>query len=430
MKRVIVLSAALCFCSLLFANDIVGAWSGTLNVSDASMRLILHIQQTDEGYSATMDSPDQAATGIVMSHVSYMENRLIVELRVAGMKYEGTLNGDVIHGTFAQAGQVFPLDLNRISTQPVRVDEETEAVSVFEESDLRLKTSTGTIYATLTLPKTDDSLPVALIVAGSGPTDRNGNNPSMTHNAYKMLAHELANRGIASLRYDKRGIAHSAAAVESEDQLRFDDYVNDARAWLELLAADGRFSQCVVIGHSEGSLVGMLAADKADKMISISGPGRSADELLKEQLKAYPEALRAKAYPAIDRLAAGERVHMDAEMQKESLLVALFRPAIQPYLISWFAYKPQEVIRDMTIPVLIVQGTTDIQVPVEEANRLKEAQPKAHLCVLDGMNHVLKTAPNDRSANLATYNQPELPLTDGLVERIVQFIASDYSSFQ
>lgn len=430
MKRFLVLSAALCFCSLLFANEIVGTWSGTLNVSDASLRLIFHIQQTEDGYSATMDSPDQAASGIVMSHASYVDHKLIVELRVAGMRYEGILDGDGIHGTFTQTGQGFPLDLKKTSTQQVPVAENSYDASVFEESDLRLKTPTGMIYATLTLPKTKGSMPVALIVAGSGPTDRNGNNPSMTHNAYKMLAHKLAHRGIASLRYDKRGIAHSAAAVESESLLRFDDYVNDARAWLELLAADGRFSQRVVIGHSEGSLVGMLAADKADKMISISGPGRSADVLLKEQLLAYPEPLRANAFLIIDRLVAGERVSLDAAMQKESLLVALFRPEIQPYLISWFAYNPQEVIRDMTIPVLIVQGTTDVQVPVEDANRLKEAQPKAHLCVLDGMNHVLKTAPVERSANLDTYNQPELPLAEGLVERVVSFIVSDYSSFQ
>jgi pimeloyl-ACP methyl ester carboxylesterase len=239
----------------------------------------------------------------------------------------------------------------------------------------------------------------------------------MTCNAYKKLAHELAVNHIASLRYDKRGIAESAAAVENESDLIFDDYVNDVRDWVKLMKQDKRFNKIILIGHSEGSLIAIIASENVDKVISIAGPGRSADALLKEQLLAQPKELQDLAFPIIDKLVKGEKVE-----NVNPLVASLFRPSVQPYLISWFKYDPQKEIKKLKIPVLIIQGSNDIQVSVKDAELLSAAKPDSKLILIDKMNHVLRSVDGDRQANLATYNNASLPLADGLVKNITDFI--------
>ena len=277
------------------------------------------------------------------------------------------------------------------------------------------------LHGTLTLPHGDGPVPVALIIAGSGPTDRDGNNPAMVNNALKWLAHELAAQGVASLRYDKRGIGQSTGDGVDESQLRFEHYINDARAWLTFLADDSRFSKRWVIGHSEGSLIGMVAAHQSDVdgFVSLAGVGESADQTLKRQLASQPEPYRSQMMTMIDELASGELIG-----EVDPIFAALFRQSVQPYLISWFRYDPAEEISVLENPVLIVQGTTDLQVGLEDANKLAKANADAELVIIEGMNHVLKEAPMDRAANLATYTQGDMPLADGLIDNIVNFIFS------
>lgn len=434
MKR-IPSSILLFFVSLLaFGQGVTGDWSGTLSVGPQSLRLVFHITQTDDGYAATMDSPDQGAKGIAMSHVTFTDNILTVELRVAGISFKGKPEGPTIKGTFSQAGKDFPLLLTKSVEQhdtalatgptgtnkdnPTQNREKIEAENAFlTETLVQITINTGVLKGTLTLPKTFQKGTIALIIAGSGPTDRDGNNPTMRCDTYKQMAHALAKAGIASLRYDKRGIAQSAATVEREEDLSFDLYVNDAKAWMKWAKKDTRFTQRVIIGHSEGSMIGMLATEEADKFISIAGPGRPAHEVLKEQLMAAPNPFGDKALLKVDSLAAGFTV--TAASNEEMML---FRPSVQPYLRSWFKYDPRTVLAAIKKPILLLQGGTDIQVPVEDAKRLAAAQPNAKLVILEGMNHVLKSAPLDRASNLATYNKPEWPLTDGLMEAITTFI--------
>lgn len=271
------------------------------------------------------------------------------------------------------------------------------------------------IHGSLMVPDIDGPMPVALIIAGSGPTDRNGNNPMMTNNALKMVADGLANEGIASVRYDKRGVAESLVEGLDESTLRFEHFIEDAQAWLEFLEEDQRFSSRWVIGHSEGSLIGMVAAQQsgADGFISLAGVGESADLTLKRQLSTQPEPFRGQMMEMIDQLKAGELLGA-----VDPMFNALFRESVQPYMISWFAYDPTEWIAKLNVPVLIVQGTTDLQVTVEDANKLSAAQPEAQLLVIEGMNHILKEAPLERGANLVTYNQGDLPLAEGLIDSV------------
>ena len=282
------------------------------------------------------------------------------------------------------------------------------------ELDQTLQTSTGELSGTLTVPILKGTFPVALIIAGSGPTDRNGNNPQMKNNSLLLLAHELAAQGIASLRYDKRGIGKSASAMISEEQLSFENYVEDANAWASELNADARFNRLIIVGHSEGSLIGMLASEKADVFVSLAGAGRSIDFILKEQLaeqlSGKKKLLRA-ANEGLSKLKEGKLVE-DAPVE----LFGLFRPSIQPYMMSWMKYDPAVEIWNLKIPIVIVQGTTDLQVKEEDAVILFKAHPlNARLIIIENMNHVLKIAPLDRAKNIETYSNPELPLAPELL---------------
>jgi pimeloyl-ACP methyl ester carboxylesterase len=241
----------------------------------------------------------------------------------------------------------------------------------------------------------------------------------MKNNSLKMLSDSLLSHGIASLCYDKRGIAESVAAGSDESALRFENYIDDAVAWIEKLKSDNRYNKIIVIGHSEGSLIGMIAAARAnaDGFISMAGAGFKAGDILKTQLAAQPEAIKNACYSAIDSLEAGKTVS-----EVNPMLYSLFRPSVQPYLISWFKYDPRVEIRKISKPVLILQGTTDIQVSVQDAENLKEALPTATLSIIDGMNHILKDAPADRQANIATYSEPDLPIDKELIKDIVDFI--------
>ncbi|MFT3908622.1 MAG: alpha/beta hydrolase [Ferruginibacter sp.] len=294
-----------------------------------------------------------------------------------------------------------------------------QADSSFIETPVTLHTSTGDIFGTLTVPKNKSVMPVALMIAGSGPTDRNGNNPAIkgANNNFKLMAEAMADAGIASLRFDKRGIAESVKAMKKEADLRFDDYINDAEAWIDLLKKDKRFIKIIIIGHSEGSLVGMVAAKQADKYISMAGAGRSIDIILKEQLSSKPPEAKEVYYSVLDSLKAGIVVK-NIKFQYYDLL----RPSIQPYMISWIKYDPQVEIKKLTIPVLILQGTHDLQVKVEDAKKLSEAYPKATLVLVQNMNHVLKIVTGDTEENIKAYGDPSLPLAPLLIKTVIDFI--------
>jgi hypothetical protein len=288
-----------------------------------------------------------------------------------------------------------------------------------EKTNFTYQSPAGAIYGTLAMPATDKKVPVVLIIAGSGPTDRNGNQPTLRCNTYKMLADSLLKEGIASLRYDKRGIGESQAAVKSEDEMRFGDMVDDAAGMIKQLKADNRFSKIIIAGHSEGSLIGMIAAGRVpvNGYISLAGAGLTANKLIEKQMEAQMREKIPAARILMDSLLHGYKVsNIDPQ------LTHLFRPSIQPYLISWYQADPQKEIKKVVAPILILQGTTDIQVDEANAEQLKLAAPKATLKMITGMNHILKQAPADRDLNMATYNNPEIPLCPGLMPAIYQFI--------
>lgn len=263
---------------------------------------------------------------------------------------------------------------------------------------------------------------MALIIAGSGPTDRNGNDKSLgvDTDCYELLAQYLVQRGIASLRYDKRGAGDDFVLALPESQLRFQTYVSDALQWGRELRHDPRFSTLTVIGHSEGSLIGMLAARRipADTFVSIAGAGERASKLLLTQLKPkLPGSLYRTAQAIVAQLTVGRTV-----AQIPQSLDLLFRPSVQPYLISWFRYDPAREIARLGMPVLIMQGERDLQVSARDARALYRADPAATLILIPAMNHVMKDVGRSNADNMRAYGEPSLPVDATLARSISGFI--------
>lgn len=289
-----------------------------------------------------------------------------------------------------------------------------------KEEDVVLKTETGDIKGKFLLPKRNDSKTVVLLIAGSGPTDMNGNNMMMQNNSLKMFAESLVESGIATLRFDKRGVASSMGAIKKEADLRFQDYIDDANAWVELLSKDKRFEKIIIAGHSEGSLIGAVVTTESEsvsKYISLAGIGEPAYTTIRKQLGAQPDEVKEPAFKILDELEKGNMVK-----DIPPAMMSIFRPNIQPYIISWFKYNPLDIFAKIKVPTLVVQGTTDIQVEVENAHLLKASNSLCEELIIDGMNHILKEAPEDRAGNIATYSKSDLALHKDLMKPIVYFI--------
>ena len=230
----------------------------------------------------------------------------------------------------------------------------------------------------------------------------------------------LARHGIATLRYDKRGIGASTSAGLREADLRLDDYVDDATAWLRQLRADPRFAKVMMAGHSEGALIAMLACRQAqvDGCVLIAGVGSALDDVLRAQLK--PRL-------APDLYAQNERILLALKRGEQvgdvpPALLSLYRPAVQLYLISSLKADPRVAVAALRMPVLILQGTTDVQVSVADAQALSAAAPSARLVIVPGMNHVLKLVGGDLARQLPSYGDPSLPLAPALVEALTGFV--------
>lgn len=303
-----------------------------------------------------------------------------------------------------------------LSVPPAAVEPAPSCIEVASsEEKIVVKNDLGALEGTMLVPAGCGPVPVVLVIPGSGPTDRDGNAPRM----YRLLAEALAERGIASVRYDKAGIGASKKAAPPMDQFVFERGADDAALFVRALHEDARFARVIVAGHSEGSLLGILASRRAkvDGLVSIAGAGRPIGKVLREQLakNITDPALLAKVDAILAALGRGEHV---TDVPPE--LATVFHPSIQGYFISWMKYDPPAELRDAPIAhVAVVQGTTDVQVSMEDATLLAAARPDARLVAIDGMNHVLKAAQGTTAAaQEKAYTDPSLPIVPRLVDEV------------
>jgi alpha/beta superfamily hydrolase len=275
------------------------------------------------------------------------------------------------------------------------------------------------IDGTLLSPNTTENPSLAIIIAGSGPTNRNGNQNFLQNNSLKKLAEGLTNRGVATFRYDKR-IVKQIRKGNVDKNMMFDDFVSDASDVIDFFKAKETYSKIYIIGHSQGSLVGMLSAkDKADGFISLAGAGQNIGDVLVEQATRMDPKLGEETQPVVEQLKQGKTV-----TNYPSALASVFSADIQPFMINWMKYSPTEIIKVLEIPILLINGTKDLQVSESEAKLLKEANKKATLILIENMNHVLFEIKGGDLENSKSYNESSRPISPKLISSIIDFIGS------
>lgn len=261
---------------------------------------------------------------------------------------------------------------------------------------------------------------LVILIAGSGPTNRNGNSTiGGVNNSLKFLAEGLTQNGITVFSYDKRGLNKVGNKTIEEKSVVFENFINDAKNVISYFKSQKKYSKIIIAGHSEGSLIGMVAAYKnADGYVSIAGAGRPIDEILSEQIAKNAPFLKEATDKGLAILKEGKTFE-----NKLPMLESLFRESIQPYMISWMKYNPQKELKKLQIPILIINGTKDLQVPPSDAELLNKANPKSELKIIENMNHVFKEIKNDDD-NLKSYSNPKLPVIPELIESISKFTNS------
>jgi uncharacterized protein len=268
--------------------------------------------------------------------------------------------------------------------------------------------------------------PIVIIIPGSGPTDRDGNNPmGVAAASYRLLSEALATQGISSLRADKRGMFASKMAIADANKVRIADYAADANNWIAMIRKQsGR--KCVwLIGHSEGGLVALATVQNRPDIcgvIALATPGRKLAEVMREQLEQNPAnaPILPDALYAITELENGRQIDVS---KMHPALQGLFNPAVQPFLIDLFSYDPARLAAAIKQPMLVISGGRDLQVAQSDADVLVKANPNATLVTIVDMNHVLKSVSTDgKAANMSTYADPSIPVNPGLVRAITDFV--------
>lgn len=289
--------------------------------------------------------------------------------------------------------------------------------SVFAQEEVKVSANNTDLYGTLTVPASATSKAV-LLISGSGKTDRDGNTkPIYVNNGLKKLADLLNEKGFAVIRYDKRGVGRSVSDSLTTENLRFEQYASDASLWITFLKK--KYSDITVVGHSQGALVGMMAVqlNNVDRFISLAGLSEDAHTTVKRQLANQPDFVKDAAYPILDSLKKGVKV--DSVPQ---YLYSLFNPKMQDYFISFMKYDPREEIKKVKIPILVLQGTTDLQITVEGATEMSNESSFSTLKIIEGMNHVLRESSEEVNENMATYNNPDLAIHKDLIRELLFFI--------
>jgi len=285
----------------------------------------------------------------------------------------------------------------------------------FKETDLKIS---SLIEGSILLPLETKKPPLAIIIGGSGPVDKDGNQNGSRNNSLKLLAEGLTKKGIATFRYDKRIVKQIRLRTINEENIRFNDFITDANNVLAYFKKANSFSKIVIIGHSQGSLVGMISANNhADSFISLSGAGQQIDEVIINQLEEQAPGLKDNAKNAFNDMRKN-----GVALNYSPGLASIFRPQIQAFMLSWMKYDPRIELAKLDIPVLIINGDNDLQVKLSEAEKLKEAKKDATYEIIENMNHVLKEITGGDIENSKSYNNPTLPVSTSLINCIANFI--------
>ena len=404
--------------SISKAQKITGTWKGNIEINGTKLPVVFHLNYGGNGeLQGTWDSPAQSALGLTFSSLRATNDSLFAEVESLNSNYSGKIIGeDSIAGTWTQGGMGLPLNFGRVSEKDISKDKKVYP----GEKEIKI-TSAGTpLFGTLSSKNNLQKL--VIIIAGSGPTDRDGNNPLGSNtDGLKMVARSLDSQNIASFRFDKRGVGKSILPGMKENELVFENYIKDAENIFSYLHDTLGYRDIYFLGHSEGSLIGMIAAShtKAKGFISVAGAGRPAEVIINEQIQKsnLSDSLKAEVRSIFDKLKNGK-----LQNSYSPQLEFLFRKSVQPYLISWLQFSPEAEIKKVKCPILLLQGDCDIQVSIADAQNLRNANKKSQLVIIPQMTHTLKNAGAACKDQKQTYSDNSLPVDKKLMGEIIGFV--------
>lgn len=424
MKRIIFSIISLIIAFLVNAQDVTGDWNGVLSVQGMKLRIVFHVIKTDAGYSATMDSPDQGAKGIAMTAASFEGNVLKLEHSAAKIVYTGTFDGSAgIKGEFVQAGMKFPMDLSRkeVAVEKPKRPQEPLAPFPYKTEDVTFKNLKDgiTLAGTFTCPQGEGKFPVAILVSGSGPQNRD--EELMGHKPFMVLADFLSRNGIAVLRYDDRGTFASTGKFETA---LTQDFATDASAAVDYLKTRKEVDskKIGIIGHSEGGMVApMVAAGRNDLnfIVLMAGPGISGNEILmlqselisrangvKEEEIVKAKNANSKIYSAIINIKNADtlqttlkKILLDIPELKaggEAALNGQLQQITTPWMLNFIRYNPAPTLEKVKCRVLALNGSLDLQVPADvnlkaiETALKKGGNKQFSTKKLEGLNHLFQ----------------------------------------
>ena len=266
----------------------------------------------------------------------------------------------------------------------------------------------------------DDDVPLIIFIMDAGAINREGNDRMSKNDAFKLLAIELAKKGIASYRYDKRLFKIDAYGIR-ENEISLDHFIEDAKSVVSYFKKNGNYSKRILAGHGQGSLIGIMAAQQnIDSFISIAGNAQPIDQIIIQQLEKQAPGLDKSAAVAFRDLKEKGRA-----LDYDPALESIFGYQIQNFMKSWMKYTPSEEIKNLDIPILIVQGDKDLQVEVSEAEKLKEAVPSAAYIIIENMNHILRKIKGGRLENHKSYNEYQLKIMSEIIDTITNFVKNE-----
>jgi hypothetical protein len=426
------------------AQDISGDWQGTLKAGGAELRLRLHLVKTaNGGFTGTMDSVDQGANGIPIAAVSLAGPKLKLDVKVIGGAYEASVaaDGKSLSGTWTQGGQPFPLSFERFAPQAPRRPQEPVKPYPYQEQDVEYENKTAGIRlaATLTIPPGKGPFPAVLLIAGSGPQDRN--ETVFGHRPFLVLADYLTRKGIVALRADDRGVGQSGGGMAASTTA---DFATDAEAGLAFLKTRPEVNprKMGLLGHSEGGVIApMVAARNPDVafVVMLAGPAVPGDQVIVEQVRmvaklsgASDEQANANARMERDVLDLVKQEKDPAALQariKEKIGSAIPDDRLNPLTSPWYryfiAYDPAPALAKVKCPVLALNGEKDTQVsakinlPVIRKTLEASGNKDFEVVEMPGLNHLFQTA---KTGGVGEYEQIEETMSPAVLEKIAAWI--------
>ena len=462
MKTISILLFTIFISLTLQAQDITGQWHGVLKVQGTQLRLVFNVSKAENGFTSTMDSPDQGAKGIPATKTSFESPKIKFEVSNAMIQYDGELQGNEIIGTFKQGGQVFPMNLSRkvIEKEIAKRPQEPVKPYSYYSEDVIFQNTTANISlaGTLTLPKKEGNFPVVVLISGSGPQNRD--EELAGHKPFLIISDHLTKNGIAVLRYDDRGVGQSKGDFNAATSADFATDVESAIAYLKTRKEINK-KKIGLVGHSEGGLIAPMVASRSKDVsfiVLLAGTGIQGDQLLLLQQNLIAKAngasdteinkslaINAKIFELVLKSNDNQKLKIDVKneiieaikidptttipngMTQEQFITLQVNQITSPWMTYFIKYDPATALEKVNCPVLAVNGEKDLQVPPKEnLNAIKNALLKGGnknvtTIELPNLNHLFQESTTGSPNEYATIEQTFAPIAlDEITKWIVK----------